>query len=177
MKAHTKDTSHVETVAQETPPAAQAPAHVAPVTAHVEHITPAAPTHIHVEAPIAEATPATAPVTASETASETTAAAEAAALEVPKPEYLPAAKEGAKVMLTNGVARVDYIKKRYAEGATRSAITKEVNELRTPGSAPIPYQIIFGATKPKPKPAPAEDAAPAAAEVPPVALEAIAETA
>ncbi len=61
---------------------------------------------------------------------------------------LTPAKNGAKVMLTNGEARVDFIKRRFAEGATRSAITKEVNELS--GGATVPYQIIFAATK-KPK--------------------------
>jgi len=71
-------------------------------------------------------------------------------------------KDGSKILLSNGVARLDYIRKRWKEGASRSVITKEVNELRAAGSNEIPYQIVFSATKGvpggPPKAAPAEAA-------------------
>ena len=75
-------------------------------------------------------------------------------------------KDGAKVLLNNGVPRLDYIRKRWTEGASRATIMKEVNSLKTPGSNDIPYQIVFSATKgrpggPTPTPAQADTAQPA----------------
>ena len=49
-------------------------------------------------------------------------------------------KEGNKVILEGGEARVDYIKRRFGEGATRGTIAKELG---------VAYQIVFAATKPK----------------------------
>jgi hypothetical protein len=56
-------------------------------------------------------------------------------------------KDGAKILLTNGEARIDYIRKRWKEGVSRGQITKEVNAMKTPGSKDVQYQIIFSATK------------------------------
>jgi hypothetical protein len=62
-------------------------------------------------------------------------------------------KVGNKVVLATGEARVDYIKRRRAEGASRGVIAKELG---------VAYQIVFAATKTKkeaaPVPAPAEAA-------------------
>lgn len=64
----------------------------------------------------------------------------------------PAAnKQGAAIVLEGGEKRVDYIKRRWAEGASRSAIAKELN---------VPYQIVFASTK---VPKPADPNAPAKA--------------
>jgi len=52
-----------------------------------------------------------------------------------------AVKEGNVVKLASGERRVDYIKRRFKEGATRGTIAKELG---------VPYQIVFAATK-KPK--------------------------
>jgi hypothetical protein len=60
-------------------------------------------------------------------------------------------KDGAKVMLTNGMARLDYIRQRWHAGLSRGDITKEVNALLHKGSKPVPYQIIFAATKGTPR--------------------------
>jgi hypothetical protein len=73
-------------------------------------------------------------------------------------------KDGAKVLLADGTPRIDYIKKRWADGASRSQITKEINEKRVAGSNVIPYQIVFAATKGLPQPPKAEQAAEPAAE-------------
>lgn len=47
--------------------------------------------------------------------------------------------------------RTDYIRRRWAEKASRSEITKEVNELTAatfgPDAKKVPYQVIFAATK------------------------------
>lgn len=56
------------------------------------------------------------------------------------------AKSGAAIVLASGERRVDYIKRRYAEGAKRGEIAKELG---------VPYQIVFAATKPKKEVAPA----------------------
>jgi hypothetical protein len=52
-----------------------------------------------------------------------------------------AVKEGNIVKLATGERRVDYIKRRFAEGAARGLIAKELG---------VPYQIVFAATKVKP---------------------------
>jgi hypothetical protein len=52
-----------------------------------------------------------------------------------------ATKAGNVVMLANGERRVDYIKRRFAEGVSRGAIAKDLG---------VEYQIVFAATK-KPK--------------------------
>lgn len=81
-----------------------------------------------------------------------------------------ATKEGNVVKLANGERRVDYIKRRFAEGASRGTIAKELG---------VPYQIVFASTKKAkadaataavgaqavatPAPAPAAEPAPAAA--------------
>lgn len=52
-----------------------------------------------------------------------------------------AVKEGNVVKLASGERRVDYIKRRFGEGATRGTIAKELG---------VAYQIVFAATK-KPK--------------------------
>jgi len=74
----------------------------------------------------------------------------------PAPTPAPAApvapatnKVGAAIVLESGERRVDFIKRRYAEGAKRGEIAKELG---------VPYQIVFAATKTK-----KETAAPAAA--------------
>lgn len=48
------------------------------------------------------------------------------------------------IVLANGERRIDFIKRRWTEGATRGAIAKELSELQ--GKA-VPYQIVFQATK------------------------------
>lgn len=58
------------------------------------------------------------------------------------------ARGGRSIVLENGEKRVDYIRRRFAEGATRSEIAKELG---------VRYQIVFAATK-APK-APAEETA------------------
>jgi len=98
------------------------------------------------------------------------AAAPVAAAPVEVPEHLKSLKadapakavrgEGGKIILRNGENRIDYIKRRFAAGATRSQITKEVSDL---SGDKIPYQIIFAATK-KAKAEPV--AAPAAVPTP-----------
>jgi len=65
----------------------------------------------------------------------------------PQVQPQPAAKKiGAAIVLDSGERRVDYIKRRYAEGAKRGEIAKELG---------VPYQIVFAATKPKKEAAPA----------------------
>jgi hypothetical protein len=94
-------------------------------------------------------------------ATEATEATEAA------PEAAPEeASRGNKIYLTNGEGRAEYIRRRFKAGVSRGAITKEVNALMPPGSKPVPYQIIFAATKGMDKPA---AAAPAATEAAPEA--------
>ena len=51
-----------------------------------------------------------------------------------------ATKSGNVVILASGERRVDYIKRRFAEKATRGQIAKELG---------VPYQIVFAATKTK----------------------------
>jgi hypothetical protein len=73
-----------------------------------------------------------------------------------------------RIVLPNGEARADYIRRRWSEKASRSEITKELNtpELN-PSGVKVPYQIVFQATKgkeggPDPKvEAPAAEAQPA----------------
>lgn len=68
-------------------------------------------------------------------------------------------KQGRKVMLPNGEARVDYIRRRfYDEGAKRGDIARELTELT---GEKVAYQIVFAATKTKERgEAPATEAAP-----------------
>jgi hypothetical protein len=54
-------------------------------------------------------------------------------------------KTGARIMLTNGEARIDYIHKRLDAGATKSEITKELNAGLS--LSPVPYQIVFAGFK------------------------------
>jgi hypothetical protein len=87
-------------------------------------------------------------------------AAPAAVVAAPATPAAPAApaaktKVGAAVVLEGGERRIDYIRRRYAEGAKRGEIAKELG---------VAYQIVFAATK-KPK----EVAAPAAVAAAPVA--------
>lgn len=59
----------------------------------------------------------------------------------------PAAKSRAIVLtLEDGTSekRADYIRRRADEGATRSAIAKELTALQ---GKDVPYQIVFAATK------------------------------
>jgi hypothetical protein len=56
-------------------------------------------------------------------------------------------KDGAKILMADGTPRIDYIRKRWREGASRGDIVKEVNELKVPGTKEVPYQIVFSATK------------------------------
>jgi hypothetical protein len=51
-----------------------------------------------------------------------------------------ATKQGASIVLASGEKRVDYIRRRYGEGAKRGEIAKELG---------VPYQIVFAATKTK----------------------------
>jgi hypothetical protein len=46
--------------------------------------------------------------------------------------------QGRAIVLPNGERRVDYIKRRFNEGASRGAIAKELG---------VVYQIVFAATK------------------------------
>lgn len=58
-----------------------------------------------------------------------------------------AASTGRKIMLTVGgksVSRADYIRKRWKEKASRGQIAKELTKLQ---GKPVPYQIVFAATK------------------------------
>jgi len=63
-------------------------------------------------------------------------------------------------MLKNGERRIDFIRRRWSEltvgkdlasnesiMGVRSQITKEINEQLPEGAKPVPYQIVFGATK------------------------------
>lgn len=61
-------------------------------------------------------------------------------------------KRGAAVVLSSGERRIDFIRRRFAEGAKRGEIAKELG---------VPYQIVFAATKEK-KPKAGEDAQSAA---------------
>lgn len=65
----------------------------------------------------------------------------------------PVQKVGAAVVLPSGEKRIDYIRRRFAEGAKRGEIAKELG---------VAYQIVFAATKPK-KDAAQAPAQPAAA--------------
>jgi hypothetical protein len=56
-------------------------------------------------------------------------------------------------MLPTGEARVDYIKRRYAEGIKRGDIARELSEIT---GVKVPYQIVFAATKPQKAEASAE---------------------
>ncbi len=97
------------------------------------------------------------PVAVESTQAPVAEAPAVAAAPVEVPEHLKSLKadapakavrgEGGKIILRNGENRIDYIKRRFAAGATRSQITKEVSDL---SGDKIPYQIIFAATK-KPK--------------------------
>jgi len=69
----------------------------------------------------------------------------------PAPLVAPATnKVGAAIVLDSGERRVDYIKRRFAEGAKRGEIAKELG---------VPYQIVFAATKAKKEAAAAAPAA------------------
>jgi len=94
-------------------------------------------------APAAPVKPA-APVV--ETAAPATA--EAAPATVVGAAAVGATKQGAAVVLQDGERRIDYIRRRYGEGAKRGEIARELG---------VPYQIVFAATKAK-----KEAAAPAA---------------
>jgi len=65
----------------------------------------------------------------------------------------PATKAGSGIVLENGERRIDYIRRRYTEGAKRGEIAKELG---------VVYQIVFAATKGMPKQPEAPAAAPAA---------------
>jgi hypothetical protein len=120
---------------------------------------------VTVETPsIAETTTATAAAADTTEASVPAAVATTETAAAAPVASIPSTKDGAKVLLADGTPRIDYIRKRYAEGATRSVITKEVNEKRVAGTEPVPYQIIFAATKGLAKPAVAEAPAAAASE-------------
>jgi len=54
-----------------------------------------------------------------------------------------ATKQGAAVVLSNGERRIDFIRRRFKEGAKRGEIAKELG---------VPYQIVFAATKTKKEP-------------------------
>jgi hypothetical protein len=97
-----------------------------------------------VEAPKTEAPKTEAVAATPETAAPAAAAPTVGAAGV------GATKEGNVVKLASGERRVDYIKRRFAEGATRGAIAKELG---------VPYQIVFAATKKKAEAAPAASAA------------------
>lgn len=49
-------------------------------------------------------------------------------------------KQGAAVVLPSGERRIDFIRRRFNEGAKRGEIAKELG---------VPYQIVFAATKKK----------------------------
>ena len=57
-----------------------------------------------------------------------------------------AAKQGAAVVLAGGERRIDFIRRRFKEGAKRGEIAKELG---------VAYQIVFAATKAKKETAPA----------------------
>lgn len=74
------------------------------------------------------------------------------ATEAEATEAASSGNQGRKVILPNGEARVDFIRRRfYDEGATRSEIRKELCELT---GEDVVYQIVFAATKEKEKPVP-----------------------
>lgn len=62
-------------------------------------------------------------------------------------------KQGAAVVLASGERRIDFIRRRFAEGAKRGEIAKELG---------VPYQIVFAATKKKKEAAASGDASAAA---------------
>jgi hypothetical protein len=80
--------------------------------------------------------------TAQPTPAEVTAEAQRKAAEADA-----SGKDGAKILLQNGMARIDYIRARWKDGVSRGQITKEVNQLRMGGTKEVQYQIIFSATK------------------------------
>ena len=54
---------------------------------------------------------------------------------------------GRKIILPNGEARVDYIRRRfYEDGITRGDIARELSEMT---GEKVAYQIVFAATKEK----------------------------
>lgn len=53
-------------------------------------------------------------------------------------EEAPKAAGGAAIILPNGERRIDYIRRRFTEGAKRGEIAKELG---------VKYQIVFAATK------------------------------
>jgi hypothetical protein len=68
-------------------------------------------------------------------------APKAAPAPAPAPAQVAETKKiGAAIVLDSGERRVDYIKRRFAEGAKRGEIAKELG---------VPYQIVFAATKQK----------------------------
>jgi hypothetical protein len=77
----------------------------------------------------------------------------AAATPATTPAKVETKKVGAAVVLEGGERRIDYIRRRYAEGAKRGEIAKELG---------VAYQIVFAATKKPKEAAPAADAAPTA---------------
>lgn len=100
--------------------------------------------------------PAQAPKQASEapvSAEAATAVSRAKAAPATGVEQIEAAKNATKsgntVVLEGGEKRVDYIRRRIGEGASRGVVAKELG---------VPYQIVFAATKVK-KEKPAAEAA------------------
>lgn len=65
---------------------------------------------------------------------------EAAAAAVAQTEApaAPVTKQGAAIVLESGEKRVDYIRRRFAEGVKRGEIAKELG---------VKYQVVFAATK------------------------------
>jgi hypothetical protein len=77
------------------------------------------------------------------------------------------AAQGRAILLPNGMRRVDYIKARWAAGAGRGQIVKE---LKAMGHENISYQVVFAATKdtkPSGTPAGTQQAPETAAETKP----------
>lgn len=66
------------------------------------------------------------------------AAAAAAQTETPATPAAPVTKQGAAIVLESGEKRVDYIRRRFAEGVKRGEIAKELG---------VKYQVVFAATK------------------------------
>lgn len=69
----------------------------------------------------------------------------------PKAEPVAEATESASpigraIILPNGEKRADFCRRRFAEGAKRGDIARELSEMT---GTKVPYQIVFAATKPK----------------------------
>lgn len=88
-----------------------------------------------------------------------------------QPAAAASASDRRRIILPTGEARADFIRRRWAEKADRSTITKELNSAELNPAfaggdekAKVPYQIVFQATKGHPGGPDPKTEAPAAVE-------------